>query len=121
MLYIKANAKLPTKWTTNQTTDNKIFNIELTSPFSDQVTEPRAASVQNNKATTQSHTINHIKIFQKNDHKVTSLGALSNIATSGFQKGFWFWVELAQICELPIVGILPRFVVDSAIINIIHN
>lgn len=116
ILYIRAKAKLHTKWTTNQTTDNKIFNIELTWVLSDQVIDPSAAKVQNNKATTQSHTINQIKILPKNDHNVTSLGALSNIATSGFQKVFWFWVEFNQIWLLPIVGILPRFQVDSVIL-----
>ena len=120
-MYIRANAKLHTKWTTNQTTDNKILSIELASPVSDQVTEPSAANVQNNRATTQSHTINQVNIFPKKDHKVTSLGALSNIATSGFTKFFWFCVGFVQIWELPIVGMLPRFVADSVIINRIYN
>ena len=57
-----------------------------------------------------------IKILPKNDHNVISLGALSNIATSGFQKVFWFWVGFDQIWLLPIVGILPRFQVDSVIL-----
>jgi hypothetical protein len=53
-------------------------------PVSAHATEPKAAKVQNNNQTTHIHTINHRNIFPKKDQTLTSLGALSNIATSGF-------------------------------------
>ena len=117
ILYIKANAKLHTKWTINQTSDNKNFNNGFAWSLSDHVTDQRAAKVQNNRATTQIQTINQINIFQKNDHNEISLGALSNIATSGFSNVFWFCVGSAQSCALQIVGMLPRFGSNSVIIN----
>jgi hypothetical protein len=102
--------------TTNHTAANKIVNIELACQLSVHVTDQSAAKVQNSKATTQIHTINQINILPKKDHMLTSLGALSNIVISGFSKTFWFCAEFIQICELPIVGILPKFSFDSTIV-----
>ena len=58
--------------------------IELRFPSSDQVTHHIAVNVPNRSAATQIHTTTPIKTFQKNDQAVTSFGALSNKATSGF-------------------------------------
>ena len=103
-------------WTTNHTAANKIVSIEFACQLSVHVIDQSAANVQNNKATTQIHTINPIKILPKNDHKLTSLGALSNMVISGFSKVFWFCVEFIQICELPIVGMFSKFSFDSLIV-----
>ena len=51
-------------------------------PSSDHVIQD-IASVPNSNAATHIHIIIPIKILQKNDPILTSLGALSNIATSG--------------------------------------
>jgi hypothetical protein len=89
-LYNPARAKFQTNQTINPTTGNNTFINGLTSQILDQIIHPRANKVQNNKAATHNQTTAPINIFQKNDHKVTSFGALSNIATSGFPIDFGF-------------------------------
>jgi hypothetical protein len=88
ILYIKAKAKLHTKDTTNHTTGSKKLSIELAFQLLDQVIQPNAVKTQNNIAATHNPTINHMKTLPKNHQTVTSLGALSNIATSGFSEFF---------------------------------
>ena len=117
ILYNQANAKFHIKPTINHIIGNKIHNIELIDLSSDQVNHQIADNVANNKAATQIHTTIQIIILPKKDQAVTSLGALSNIATSGLFIFFRFWVELRQIWELPIVGMLLRFVAELIIIK----
>jgi hypothetical protein len=50
--------------------------------------EPKNAKAANNSHVMQIHTISPINIFPKKDRALTSFGALSNIATSGFSKTF---------------------------------
>jgi hypothetical protein len=83
MLYIRAKAKLQIKLTINHTIANNIFKVEFAIPSLVSAIHPTAANVQNKRATTHNQTSNHIKNFQKKDQSETSLGALSNIATSG--------------------------------------
>jgi hypothetical protein len=84
MLYSPAKARFQTKLTINQTTGNKTFIRGLADEPPEDVIHHKAASVQNNRAATHNQTIIPIKILPKKDQNVTSFGALSNIATSGF-------------------------------------
>ncbi len=113
ILYNHAKTKFQTNHTTNHTTGNKTHKIEFILPSSDPVSHHIAVNVANNRAATQIHTTTQINIFPKNDQSVTSLGALSNIFTSGFLMSF-FCIESIQIWELPIGGI-SKFL-DSVIV-----
>ncbi|MBO7504946.1 hypothetical protein J6T66_02050 [bacterium] len=55
------------------------------------------ANAPNNNTATHTHTIIPIKILQKNDPILTSLGALSNIATSGLFDSFVIFSGFSQI------------------------
>jgi hypothetical protein len=83
MLYSRANARFHTNQTTNPTTGKSTQIIEFTLS-SVPVNHHRADRVANNNAATQIQTTIPKRIFQKNDHAVTSLGALSNMEISGF-------------------------------------
>jgi hypothetical protein len=83
ILYNRANAKFHTNPTTNPTTGKSTQMIEFTLS-SVPVNHHRADKVANSNAATQIHTTIPKRIFPKNDHAVTSLGALSNIEMSGF-------------------------------------
>jgi len=81
----------------NHITGKRTQIIELRLPSSLPVSHPIAVKVPNNRAATHIHTTTQINIFPKNDHSDTSLGALSNIATSGFLISFLFGIEFIQI------------------------
>lgn len=118
MLYNHANAKFHTNHTTNPTTGKRTQIIEFTLS-SVLVNHPSADKVANNNADTQIHTTVPKRIFPKNDHAVTSLGALSNIEISGFFTLFEFFKESNQICEFPIWGIPHKF--ESTLVIMISN
>jgi hypothetical protein len=87
-LYNNANARFHTNPTTNQTTGKSTQIIEFKLLSSGLVNHQRADKVANNKAATQIQTKIPKNIFPKNDQILTSLGALSNIATSGLLSSF---------------------------------
>ena len=117
ILYNQANARFPTNQTINHTTGRRIHIIEFTLPLSDQVIHHIAVKVPKSNAATQIHTTNPMKIFPKKDQAVTSFGALSNIAISGFDIFFDFCGELISICGVQIGGMPPRFCVDCDIVQ----
>ena len=108
-LYNHANARFHTKLATNHITGNNTHKIGLT-VHSSTLLIPQSANVANNKAATQTQTIHQIKILPKNDHIVTSLGALSNIDTSDF-----FWSGIVN-WEVQIGGIPHEFIDVSDIV-----
>jgi hypothetical protein len=89
MLYSNANAKFHTNPTINPTTGKSTQIIEFKLLLSSGLVNHQSADkVANNRAATQIHTTIHKRIFPKNDHAVTSFGALSNIEISGFFRFF---------------------------------
>jgi hypothetical protein len=97
ILYNHAKAKFHTNHAINQIIGNNIDIILLRPPSSlDDVIQDNP-NQPNNSAATQTHTIIPIKIFQKNDQKLTSFGALSNIATSGLLFSLMTFCGFIQI------------------------
>ena len=74
----------------NPVTGSKTGKRGFTDQSPESVNHQRAVNVPNNKAATQIQTMVQTNILQKKDQKVTSFGALSNIATSGLTIFFWF-------------------------------
>ena len=116
MLYNHANARFQTNPTTNHITGNSIHIIEFKLSESHQVCHQIAVRLPNNNAATQTHIIIPITTFQKKDHAVTSFGALSNIAISGFFIAFFDFKKSFQIWVLQIGCIVSKLELDLSIV-----
>lgn len=105
----QANATFHTRHATNQMTGNKIHNKGFNDVLSELPTH-HTVNAQNNKADIQIQIHTQMKIFPKNDHRDTSFGALSNIATSGFTVS-GFLIQPNQIWPLQIWGTFHKSVI----------
>ena len=115
ILYSHARAKFHTNQTTNPIIGSNTHIISLRLPSPDHVIHD-IASAPNNKAAVQIQTSTPRKIFPKKDQILTSLGALSNIATSGLLFSFIIFCGFNQIWLPQIGGISQILEVELAII-----
>jgi hypothetical protein len=97
ILYNPAKARFHTNHTINHTTGNKIHIIGFKFQSSEPVIHHIAVKVPNSNAATHIHTTIPIITLPKNDQAVTSFGALSNRATSGFFISLDFLNEFISI------------------------